>query len=146
VILFFGGWHLWGLAPHTDANQVTWIGAIIRVAVLSVKVLLTIFFFMWIRWSWPRFRYDQLMDLAWKTMIPLGVVNLFVSAVCQEFLAPGDMLTRCLLGWLAVAGVILYMAMSARPPIGSQARWPGEPGVGTDSKRIRPPGLSVSET
>jgi NADH dehydrogenase len=110
-----------------------------------VKVLLTIFFFMWIRWSWPRFRYDQLMDLAWKAMIPLGVVNLFVSAVCQEFLAPGDMLTRCLLGWLAVAGVIIYMAMSARPPIGSQARWPGELGVGTDSKRIGPPGLSVSK-
>src|SRR5580765_7803655 len=76
VILFFGGWHLWGVAPFTEANEVTWVGALIRIAVLTVKVLLTIFFFMWIRWSWPRFRYDQLMDLAWKTMIPLGVLNL----------------------------------------------------------------------
>ncbi|MGE5194709.1 MAG: complex I subunit 1/NuoH family protein, partial [Deltaproteobacteria bacterium] len=48
VILFFGGWHLWGLAPLTDANQVTWPGALIRVVVLSVKVLMMIFFFMWI--------------------------------------------------------------------------------------------------
>ena len=51
VLLFFGGWHLWGLAPYTSGNEVTWIGAIIRVAVLSVKVLLMVFFFMWIRWA-----------------------------------------------------------------------------------------------
>jgi NADH-quinone oxidoreductase subunit H len=115
VILFFGGWHLWGIAPFTEANEVNWLGAIIRVAVLTVKVLLTIFFFMWIRWSWPRFRYDQLMDMAWKTMIPLGVLNLLVCAVCQEFLPKDDMFTRCALGWLAVVGCIIYAALSAGP-------------------------------
>jgi NADH-quinone oxidoreductase subunit H len=115
VVLFFGGWHFWGLAPYTPANEVGWGGAIVRVVVLSVKVLLTIFFFMWIRWSWPRFRYDQLMDMAWKTMIPLGVVNLVVCAVCQEFLRPDDMLTRAILGWLAVAACVIYAALSAAP-------------------------------
>ncbi|HLJ11737.1 MAG TPA: NADH-quinone oxidoreductase subunit NuoH [Planctomycetaceae bacterium] len=113
TILFFGGWHFWGLAPMTDENQVTWLGAIVRIAVLSIKVLATIFFFMWIRWSFPRFRYDQLMNMAWKAMIPLGVVNLIVCAVCQEFLRPDDMLTRCVLGWLAVLGCVVYMATSA---------------------------------
>ena len=113
TILFFGGWHFWGLAPMSDENQVTWLGAVVRIAVLSVKVLATIFFFMWIRWSFPRFRYDQLMDMAWKAMIPLGVVNLIVCAVCQEFLRPDDMLTRCVLGWLAVLGCVVYMATSA---------------------------------
>ena len=115
VILFFGGWHFWGLAPYTTGNEVTWLGAILRIIVLSVKVLLTIFFFMWVRWSWPRFRYDQLMDMAWKTMIPLGVVNLIVCAVCQEFLRPDDMFTRAILGWLAVGACVIYAAMSAAP-------------------------------
>jgi NADH-quinone oxidoreductase subunit H len=117
VILFFGGWHLWGIAPFTEANEVTWVGALIRIAVLTVKVLLTIFFFMWIRWSWPRFRYDQLMDLAWKTMIPLGVLNLLVCAVCQEFLPKDDMLTRCAMGWLAVVGCVMFAALSAGPAL-----------------------------
>jgi NADH-quinone oxidoreductase subunit H len=132
VILFFGGWHFWGLAPYTEANEVSLIGALVRVVVLVVKVLLTIFFFMWIRWSWPRFRYDQLMAIAWRTMIPLGVVNLAVCAVCQEFLPQENtisMLVRCFLGWLAVGGAIVYLALSPRPAVGLQAVWPGEPGT-----------------
>ena len=48
------------------------------------------------RWSWPRFRYDQLMDLGWKVMIPWGLVNLVVVAVWMEY---GDRLGR---GWRAV--------------------------------------------
>jgi len=128
VLLFFGGWHLWFLAPFTELNQVTWLGALVRVVVLSVKVLMMIFFFMWIRWSWPRFRYDQLMDLAWKAMIPLGVVNLIVCAVCQEFLRQDDMFTRCLLGWLAVIGCVVYAAFSAKPA-GSKRQVAGEPGT-----------------
>ncbi|MBI3860299.1 MAG: NADH-quinone oxidoreductase subunit H [Planctomycetia bacterium] len=115
VILFFGGWHFWGIAPYTAPENVTWLGAVMHIVVLTVKTLMMIFFFMWIRWSWPRFRYDQLMSMAWKTMIPLGVLNLLVCAVCQEFLDPADMLTRCVLGWLAVGGCVLYAAMSAAP-------------------------------
>ena len=44
-----------------------------------------ILFFMLARWSWPRFRYDQLMDLGWKVMIPWGMVNLVVVAVWMEY-------------------------------------------------------------
>jgi NADH-quinone oxidoreductase subunit H len=113
VILFFGGWHFWGLAPYTEANEVGLFGALIRVIVLNVKVLLMIFFFMWIRWSWPRFRYDQLMDLAWKAMIPLGLINLAICAYCQEFLKPDDFTTRAILGWLAVGGCLAWGAFSA---------------------------------
>ncbi len=111
VILYFGGWHVWGLAPFTEGNQVGLIGAAVRVAVLAIKVLLMILLFMWIRWSWPRFRYDQLMTVAWKVMIPLGLLNLVVSAVAQEFLAPNDYMTRCVLAWLAVGGCVLYAAL-----------------------------------
>jgi NADH-quinone oxidoreductase subunit H len=113
VNLYFGGWHLWGITPYAD--EVGWIGALLRIIVLNTKMLLVIFFFMWIRWSWPRFRYDQLMNIAWKVMIPLGMINLIVCAVCQEFLRPDDYLTRAVLGWLAVIGCVVYAALSTAP-------------------------------
>ena len=49
--------------------------------VLVAKVMGVILFFMLVRWSWPRFRFDQLMSLAWKVMLPLGMVNLVAVAV-----------------------------------------------------------------
>ena len=89
VILFLGGWHFWGLTGSGDL--VTWPVAVLRVIVLLVKVMGAILFFMLARWSWPRFRYDQLMDLGWKVMIPWGMVNLVVVAVWMEY---GDHLAR----------------------------------------------------
>jgi NADH-quinone oxidoreductase subunit H len=83
VILFFGGWHLWGLTG--SGTLATWPEAIFRVLVLLGKVLAVILFFMVARWSWPRFRFDQLMALAWKVMLPLGMVNLVVVAVWMEY-------------------------------------------------------------
>ncbi len=62
-----------------------WPLALLRIAVLLAKVLLVILFFMLVRWSWPRFRFDQLMNLAWKVMLPLGLVNLVAVAVVLEY-------------------------------------------------------------
>ena len=84
VMLFFGGWHFWGLTG-ADGLNVTWVEAILRVVVLHVKVLGVIFFFMLARWAWARFRYDQLMSLAWLGMLPLGMLNLAYIAVWQEY-------------------------------------------------------------
>ncbi len=84
AILFLGGWHFWGLTG--SGNEVTWVQAILRIAVLSAKVVAVILFFMLTRWSWPRFRFDQLMSLAWKVMLPLGIVNLVAVACAVEFL------------------------------------------------------------
>ena len=83
VILFLGGWHLWGLTGSGD--DVTWPIALVRIVVLLAKVMGVILFFMLARWSWPRFRYDQLMDIGWKVMIPWGIVNVVVVAVCLEY-------------------------------------------------------------
>jgi NADH-quinone oxidoreductase subunit H len=83
VILFFGGWHFWGLTGSSDV--VTWPVAALRVVVLATKVLAVIFFFMLARWSWARFRYDQLMSLAWLVMLPLGMVNVAYMAVWAEY-------------------------------------------------------------
>lgn len=83
VILFLGGWHFWGLTGTVD-QAVTWPLALLRVAVLLGKILMVVVFFMLVRWSWPRFRFDQLMTLAWKVMLPLGLINLVVVAVLTE--------------------------------------------------------------
>jgi NADH-quinone oxidoreductase subunit H len=83
VILFLGGWHFWGLTGTGD--QVTWVTAILRIVVLAAKIFGVILMFMIVRWSWPRFRFDQLMSLAWKVMVPLGLVNLLVTAALTEY-------------------------------------------------------------
>ena len=70
--LFFGGWDvpftLWdNLAPHTGLKTLVTLGF------FAAKVLFFCFFYMWIRWTLPRFRYDQLMSLGWKFMLPLAL-------------------------------------------------------------------------
>ena len=84
AILFLGGWHFPLITGDPAAESIGWVTAILRILVLQAKIFAVIVFFMWVRWSWPRFRYDQLMNLAWKIMLPLGLVNLVVLAVLYE--------------------------------------------------------------
>jgi NADH-quinone oxidoreductase subunit H len=83
VILYLGGWHLWGLTSGNPAES--WPAALARVGTLWGKTLVVILFFMLVRWTWPRFRYDQLMALAWKGMLPLGMIHLVVVALLTEY-------------------------------------------------------------
>jgi NADH-quinone oxidoreductase subunit H len=79
VTLFFGGWTLpfWGL-DHPAAN----LGmGLVQILVFLVKMLLFMGLFIWVRWMFPRFRYDQLMDLGWRRFLPLALANIFVTAV-----------------------------------------------------------------
>jgi len=80
VILFFGGWDM----PGLNVEQSGIISTILKVAVITIKVAVAILFIMWIRWTLPRFRYDQLMDLAWKSMIPLALINLVATAAIVQ--------------------------------------------------------------
>jgi NADH-quinone oxidoreductase subunit H len=81
VVLFLGGWDL----PFVlNADQVGLLATMAKVLVLVGKVGIMILFIMWIRWTLPRFRYDQLMDLAWKSLIPLGLLNLVVTAAIVQ--------------------------------------------------------------
>jgi NADH-quinone oxidoreductase subunit H len=84
VILFLGGWHFPLITDDPTATSIGWGTAIIRILVLQLKIFAVILFFMWVRWSWPRFRYDQLMSFAWKIMLPLGLVNLVALAILYE--------------------------------------------------------------
>jgi NADH-quinone oxidoreductase subunit H len=101
VILFLGGWHLPLITGDPDAATIGWGTAIVRILVLQAKIIAVIVFFMWVRWSWPRFRYDQLMDLAWKAMLPLGVVNLVTLAILYEARHVNDPQAMSF-GWTAV--------------------------------------------
>jgi NADH-quinone oxidoreductase subunit H len=86
VILFFGGWAL----PFVlESSQTSFWSAALKVLVLLVKVALMILFMMWVRWTLPRFRYDQLMDLAWKSLIPLALVNVVATAAIVQLLYSG---------------------------------------------------------
>jgi NADH-quinone oxidoreductase subunit H len=85
VILFLGGWHLPLITGDPNVETIGWGTAILRIIVLHTKILLVILFFMWVRWSWPRFRFDQLMNFAWKIMLPMGIINLVALAIMYEY-------------------------------------------------------------
>jgi NADH-quinone oxidoreductase subunit H len=73
VTLFFGGWHVPGLQALGLGPLAT---SLIQVAAFVVKTGIVIFTFLWTRWTLPRFRFDQLMGLGWKVLIPLALVNI----------------------------------------------------------------------
>lgn len=135
VILFLGGWHFFGTGYE---NDVTWVGALWRVIVLMTKVLLVILFFMQVRWSWPRFRFDQLMSLAWKVMLPLGIVNLAALAAVSEFSGAPQLPLSESLGWIAglwAFSLIAVFSAALLSPLQSDNRplhRPAEPSVTSD--------------
>jgi NADH-quinone oxidoreductase subunit H len=79
VTLFFGGWTLpfWGL----DHSATTLLAGIAHILVFIAKMLFFMVVFIWVRWMFPRFRYDQLMDLGWRRFLPLALVNILVTAI-----------------------------------------------------------------
>ncbi|MEO5603114.1 MAG: NADH-quinone oxidoreductase subunit NuoH [Cyclobacteriaceae bacterium] len=81
--LFFGGYNFPFMNDlGLSQNAITIIGTI----GLFTKIFFFIFFFMWIRWTLPRFRYDQLMNLGWKGLIPLAIINLVVTGIVMILL------------------------------------------------------------
>jgi NADH-quinone oxidoreductase subunit H len=81
--LFFGGYNFPFMNDlGLSQNTITIIGTI----GLFIKIFFFIFFFMWIRWTLPRFRYDQLMNLGWKGLIPLAILNLAITGVVMILL------------------------------------------------------------
>src|ERR1700732_1248578 len=101
AIIFFGGWHLKWIA---EADS----GVVVKLIVLVLKVTFFILFYMFVRWTIPRFRFDQLMGLAWKVLIPLALANVVCVMVVEEFrlsewwLLPASVVVLVGAGWVAV--------------------------------------------
>lgn len=76
VTLFLGGWHFPGI-PDGSAG---WIWGLVNIFVFFSKVAVLLFFFIWVRWTLPRFRYDQLMRLGWIAFFEIALVNIFITA------------------------------------------------------------------
>lgn len=79
-VLFFGGYAYPFMQDVSDCIGANW-ASVIGILVLFAKTFFFMFFYIWVRWTIPRFRYDQLMNLGWKVLIPLSLINLFLVAV-----------------------------------------------------------------
>jgi len=80
AVLYFGGYNYPGMEWAVENWGVN-IGNVIGIIVLFIKICAFIFFFMWVRWTIPRFRYDQLMRLGWQGLIPLAIANIIITGI-----------------------------------------------------------------
>ena len=81
AVLYFGGYNYPGMQWMVDNVGVN-TANVLGMGVLFVKICFFIFFYMWVRWTIPRFRYDQLMNLGWKILIPLSIINIVITGIC----------------------------------------------------------------
>jgi len=79
VTLFLGGWTLPFFGLNEPATTI-WMG-LLHIGIFLAKMVSIIVLMIWVRWMWPRFRYDQLMDLGWRRFVPLALANIVVTAI-----------------------------------------------------------------
>jgi NADH-quinone oxidoreductase subunit H len=84
VTLYLGGWSFPGLDLIKNPN----LFVVASVLIFAAKVMVLIYGYMWIRWTWPRYRYDQLMEIGWKWMIPAGLANIVLTAIWYVLAMP----------------------------------------------------------
>ncbi len=130
AVLFLGGWSLFGLESLSADPIVT---AVLKLLVLCGKMVGLCIFAQFVRWTIPRFRFDQLMNLAWKVMIPLALLNLLAVIFVKQF------------GWslIVLTGVNVLLFVGAGV-LGARTR-----GTITNPKRAvkkMPPGLPAGVT
>ena len=120
VLLFLGGWHFPGLSGPVDAS---WQAIVIRSMVLLTKVGAVVVLIMLLRWALPRFRFDQLMGLTWKGLIPLAMLNLIGVAVVATAQWPLWTMAIVSLVLLIGAGMVSTSQLNAklRRPVGLKA-------------------------
>ena len=121
-VLFLGGWSFFGLESVFE-NPVA--AAVVKLLILCGKMVFLCVFAQFIRWTIPRFRFDQLMNLAWKVMIPLALLNLVAVMVVLEFRWPLVVLTAVSIALFFGAGVVgVWMRGSVTNPKRPVAKLP----------------------
>ena len=122
--LFFGGWDVPFTAHDNIGPYSGWL-SLLSIGIFLAKILFFLFLFMWVRWTLPRFRYDQLMSLGWKFMLPLALVYIvLIAAVMLGLSAAGigqGWMYTAILGSLNVALIIVLFAILDRGRIISPA-------------------------
>ncbi len=88
VTLYFGGWQLPWIS---DATLLGWVGSrnllgLLQFIIFFTKVSIFLLIYVWVRWTIPRFRFDQLMALSWKRLIPWGILNLIATAMMMYWM------------------------------------------------------------
>ncbi len=81
VTLFLGGWHFPGVPDGSHG----WGWGLVNIFIFFSKVVVLLFFFIWVRWTLPRFRYDQLMRLGWVFFFEIALVNIFLMAIILAY-------------------------------------------------------------
>jgi NADH-quinone oxidoreductase subunit H len=87
VTLYLGGWTLFGV--ENMFADTPWLQTGLHLSIFMGKILSLLFFFIWVRWTLPRFRYDQLMSLGWKRLMPLSLAWLVVTVLLVQFVRAG---------------------------------------------------------
>ena len=82
VTLFLGGWHFPGVPDGSHG----WGWGLLNIFIFFSKVAVLLFFFIWVRWTLPRFRYDQLMRLGWVFFFEMALVNIFLMAIILAYI------------------------------------------------------------
>ena len=123
AVLFFGGWHLpWLSWTQPEATQ--WYAVVAKTVVISGKIVMFIFLMMWIRWTLPRFRFDQLLRLAWQRLMPVTLA-LFVLATVLLYVGAERSPLWALSGNVLIVVVMLVVAGAAKTEAtGRQANLP----------------------
>ena len=106
--LFLGGWSFFGLEN---------LGWAMGVAIFAAKTIFLLFVYRWIRWTLPRFRYDQLMAIGWKWFFPLALGNVLVTAGADAFHQP----------WLTWVVPLILLGLGIAAAAMAQRRDPGTP-------------------
>lgn len=131
VVLFLGGWHLPGwVLTQPEATQ--WYAVLAKISVISAKTMFFIFLMMWLRWTVPRFRFDQLMRFAWKGLIPVTLM-IFILTIALVYYGEHRSPVWALSGNAAILFVLwLTMALSRSEITGRQVNMPA---IRTDQNR-----------
>ena len=124
VTLFFGGWSLGmgGIGLTTEVLQkMGWVGGLIGTGIFVTKMMVFLLIYIWTRATFPRFRFDQLMDLGWKYLIPLALANIFVTGIVllafpsrlygNTVIAVGEIILTV----IGMAAIVLTLALLFRP-------------------------------
>ncbi len=125
IALFFGGYApVPFLSLGTSAEPVGWMTALVQFGIYWAKIYLFVGFFMLVRWTIPRFRYDQLMRMAWQGLIPIGVVMVIITGALMAMGLERN-LFACLGSNIVAAIALLIAAGCKRDPVtGRQANMP----------------------